>query len=478
MPAIGGIRLALVATGSRRAPSAEAGSRSGPGAARRRRPRRETRASSSRWGRTACPSSTCCRSTTPRGRACSRRTPLVFELPAHGARRRAARGLITAGAGGRPRRRDHRAVRAGQHARAGRLHDAPLARRDLVIEQPLPMPLKHVAVVAQKVGEMQLSSPQMPSSRRCPPTADLYIAGRAARCRRATCCVHVSPACRITRLAAERRARRWRCSSWPAAHGRPSAARNGTARTSGTRGSRRAGSAVRRADRARGAPPDGAADPEHYAARRRELVTALERVYAALDDEAAVARVGWPWTSTDRSRRHPQLRPPPRAQPRVAHLSRRRDRRAARRRTAPASPRCSRSPPPCSALVGHGALRRPTARAGARRCAPASACSRTTCTSIPSSPPRRTSRSSRGSRPRRRRSRRRRGARARRPRGSPRRSGRDVLARHAAAARARARAAARAAAGAARRAVHRPRRRRVAALRARLRPPRGRRSSW
>ena len=35
---------------------------------------------------------------------------------------------------------------------------------------------------------------------------------------------------------------------------------------------------------------DGTADPEHYGTRRRELVTALERVYAALDDEVAVSR--------------------------------------------------------------------------------------------------------------------------------------------------------------------------------------------
>ena len=35
---------------------------------------------------------------------------------------------------------------------------------------------------------------------------------------------------------------------------------------------------------------DGKADPEHYDTRRRELVTALERVYAALDDEVAVSR--------------------------------------------------------------------------------------------------------------------------------------------------------------------------------------------
>jgi hypothetical protein len=31
----------------------------------------------------------------------------------------------------------------------------------------------------------------------------------------------------------------------------------------------------------------GAIDPERFAVRRRELVTALERVYAELDEEAA-----------------------------------------------------------------------------------------------------------------------------------------------------------------------------------------------
>jgi hypothetical protein len=34
----------------------------------------------------------------------------------------------------------------------------------------------------------------------------------------------------------------------------------------------------------------GGLDPEHYAARRRELVTGLEQIYIALDDEVAVSR--------------------------------------------------------------------------------------------------------------------------------------------------------------------------------------------
>jgi hypothetical protein len=35
---------------------------------------------------------------------------------------------------------------------------------------------------------------------------------------------------------------------------------------------------------------DGQADSEHYEVRRRELVAALEGIYAALDDEAVVSR--------------------------------------------------------------------------------------------------------------------------------------------------------------------------------------------
>jgi hypothetical protein len=35
---------------------------------------------------------------------------------------------------------------------------------------------------------------------------------------------------------------------------------------------------------------DGKADPEHYGNRRRELVAALEGIYAVLDDEAVVSR--------------------------------------------------------------------------------------------------------------------------------------------------------------------------------------------
>ena len=38
----------------------------------------------------------------------------------------------------------------------------------------------HVAVVAQKVGEMQLSSPQMREQQTMPANGNLYIAGRGA----------------------------------------------------------------------------------------------------------------------------------------------------------------------------------------------------------------------------------------------------------------------------------------------------------
>ena len=54
----------------------------------------------------------------------------------------------------------------------------PFGDANLTIEQPLPVPLTHVAVVAEKAGEMQLSSPQMREQQTMPANGKLYIAGR------------------------------------------------------------------------------------------------------------------------------------------------------------------------------------------------------------------------------------------------------------------------------------------------------------
>ena len=54
----------------------------------------------------------------------------------------------------------------------------PFGDANLTIEQPLPVSLTHLAVVAEKAGEMQLSSPQMREQQTMPANGKLYIAGR------------------------------------------------------------------------------------------------------------------------------------------------------------------------------------------------------------------------------------------------------------------------------------------------------------
>jgi hypothetical protein len=218
-------------------------------------------------------------------------TPVVFELPA------LARGAaLLEGSSPQARVSGRRLVIDGPFAPGSTLvqvaYTAPFGAADLVIEQPLPLSLRHVAVVAQKVGNMQLSSPQMPEQQTMPAQGNLYIAGRGG----------AVPAGTVMRFVFSGMPHH---STWPRnaaialallilAGGAWSTLRTGTVRTA--REVQRRDLENRR-DRLfdeltalEASHRDGAADPEHYAARRRELVTALERVYAALDDEIAVGR--------------------------------------------------------------------------------------------------------------------------------------------------------------------------------------------
>ena len=100
-------------------------------------------------------------------------------------------------------------------------------------------------------------------------------------------------------------------------------------------------------------------------------------------------------------RRQPQLRPPPRAEPRVADRRSRHDHRAPRaqrrRQVDAALDRRDPAASPRAAALRYGDVGPPSGRAA--RCARGSACSATTSTSTRSSPRRRTCASSRGSTP-------------------------------------------------------------------------------
>lgn len=168
----------------------------------------------------------------------------------------------------------------------------PFGKASVTIEQPLPVKLMHLAAVAEKIGDMQLSSPQMPEQQTMPANGKLYIAGRG-------------PALQANQTLTFVFSNMPHYSTWPRdltlalavlilAGGAYSAFRGGTRRAAEQ--DRRRELEARR-DRLfdeltvlEGEHRQGVADPAHYAVRRRELVTALERVYAALDDDVAVQR--------------------------------------------------------------------------------------------------------------------------------------------------------------------------------------------
>lgn len=168
----------------------------------------------------------------------------------------------------------------------------PISGSEVVIEQALPLALSHLAVVAQKVGEMQLESPQLAEQRTMPAQGNLYIAGRGGPV----------PAGQVVRF---RFTGLPHHSTWPRnlalvltalilAGGAWAAARPGTARAA-------ADARRRQLERTREAlfetltslesrHREGHVDPARYAARRRELMADLERVYAALDADTPARR--------------------------------------------------------------------------------------------------------------------------------------------------------------------------------------------
>ncbi len=216
--------------------------------------------------------------------------PVVFELPA------LARGAtVLEGSSPQAKIGGRRLEIAGPFAPGNTMvqvaYSAPFGPAELVIEQPLPLDLRHVAVVAQKVGEMQLSSPQVPEQQTMPANGNLYIAGRGA----------AVPAGTVLRFAFSGMPHHatWPRNlaiglallvlaggAWSAFRGAGASTRDGQRRELEEHRDRLFDELAALEESHR----EGVTDPLHFAGRRRELVTALERVYAALDDEIAVGR--------------------------------------------------------------------------------------------------------------------------------------------------------------------------------------------
>jgi hypothetical protein len=164
----------------------------------------------------------------------------------------------------------------------------PFRSPTLTIDQRLPAELDHVAVVVQKVGAMRLESPQIGEQREMPAEGQLYIAARGRGLKAGD-----TLSLTVSGLPHE--------PTWPRNLALVLAA---VILVAGAWGSvrlvRGAASASRRekltAARERlfreltaleEQHRDGGIDPERYAARRREMIAGLERIYAQLDEEAA-----------------------------------------------------------------------------------------------------------------------------------------------------------------------------------------------
>jgi hypothetical protein len=168
----------------------------------------------------------------------------------------------------------------------------PISGPELVLEQRLPAPLAHLAVVAQKVGDLQLASQQIAEQRTMPAQGNVYIAGRGGPVQKGE----------VLRFEFSRLPHH---PTWPR---NVALALAGVILVGGVlvairrAPARRSPSAARRELEARRDRlfdelaafetryREEQVDPERYAERRRELIAALERVYLALDEEVAVGR--------------------------------------------------------------------------------------------------------------------------------------------------------------------------------------------
>jgi hypothetical protein len=216
-------------------------------------------------------------------------TPLVFDLPY--AARNAA---VLEGSSPQATVSGRRLTIAGPFQPGSTLvqvaYTMPFKGSEIVVEQKLPARLTHVAVVAQKVGDLQLSSPQMPEQRTMPAQGNLYIAGRGGPVEAGdTLRFHFSgvphQATWPRDVAFAIAALLLGAGAWSSFRARGSGATADLQRRElEARRDRLFSELTALEIRHREQP----IDPGEYASRRNDLVAALEKVYIALDDDVAL----------------------------------------------------------------------------------------------------------------------------------------------------------------------------------------------
>jgi hypothetical protein len=214
--------------------------------------------------------------------------PIVFDLPASAV----GAGLLE-GSTKQASITGKRVVVSGPFAPGSTVvqygYSLPISGGSLTVEQIFPLPLGQVSVLAQKVGDMQLESPQVAEHRDMPLQGETFIVGKGP----------AVPAGQVIRFSFSGLPHQ---PLWPR---NAALALAGAILAAGVWASRRH-TPVNQANEDRRRRLDAkrdrlfaeltsieeqhrenTIDPERYAARRRELLASLERVYAQLDDEAA-----------------------------------------------------------------------------------------------------------------------------------------------------------------------------------------------
>lgn len=166
----------------------------------------------------------------------------------------------------------------------------PLSSPDLTVTQVLPAALNQLTVAAQKVGEMQVASPQFARQREMQAEGQTYIMAQGPALQAGDAVVFTFTGLPYTpvwprTVAVVAAVLILLLGAWGSSRHGAGAAASGGARRSRLEASRdRLFTELTDLEERQRHDP---IDPDRYAVRRRELVEALERVYAQLDEEAA-----------------------------------------------------------------------------------------------------------------------------------------------------------------------------------------------
>lgn len=168
-------------------------------------------------------------------------------------------------------------------------YSLPYSSSSLTVEQPMPVPLNRVIVLAQKIADMRLASAQMTEQREMAADGQTYVVGQGPAVRAGERVVfsftNLPHEAQWPRYTAVALALLILAAGW---WGSSRATRGSGAQASGQdRLEKRRSQLFAELTSLEEQHRAGRVDPQRYATRRAELVSALERIYAEIDRLAA-----------------------------------------------------------------------------------------------------------------------------------------------------------------------------------------------